>query len=127
MPPPCPGCNSRQRQGRLPRLPAVLHYAMPLDIDIWRSANVLVKGHREDAPIRAAMQADAMLAKGDLDGYAVWKRIIQAIEELQVTAPAPGMEKVANCSPLRQSPEYTRAAEFDPMPPLLRLAWRKAI
>jgi len=61
---------------------------MTLDIDIWRSANVLVKQHGEDAPIQAAMRADAMLAKGDMDGYAVWKRIIRALEELQSTAPA---------------------------------------
>ncbi len=63
---------------------------MTLDIDIWRSANVLVKAHGEDAPVQTAMRADAMLEKGDLDGYAVWKRIIQAIENLRSTAPAPG-------------------------------------
>ncbi len=52
------------------------------DIDIYRSANVLVKVHGVDAPIQAAMRADAMLDKGDLDGYAVWKRIVKAVEEL---------------------------------------------
>ncbi len=35
------------------------------DLDIWRSANLLVKQHGEDAPIEAAMNADAMLEKGD--------------------------------------------------------------
>ena len=44
---------------------------MTSDIDIWRSANLLVKKHGEDAGIQAAMRADAMLANGDLDGYAV--------------------------------------------------------
>ena len=29
------------------------------------------------------MRADAMLEKGDLDGYAVWRRILRAAEELQ--------------------------------------------
>ena len=29
------------------------------DLDIWRSANVLVKRHGEDAPIHAVMRADA--------------------------------------------------------------------
>ena len=53
------------------------------DLDIYRSANVLVKQHGEDAPIHAAMRADAMLDKGDLDGYAVWKRILRAVEELR--------------------------------------------
>ncbi len=35
------------------------------EIDIYRSANVLVKHHGEDAPIHAAMRADAMLEAGD--------------------------------------------------------------
>ena len=60
------------------------------DFDIYRSANVLVKRHGQDAPIQAAMRADAMLNKGDLDGYAVWKRILRAVEELQVTLPQSG-------------------------------------
>ncbi len=60
------------------------------DIDIYRSANVLVKLHGQDAPIHAAMKADAMLEKGDLDGYAVWKRILRAVEKLQGTVPKPG-------------------------------------
>ena len=51
------------------------------DLDIYRSANILVKQHGEDAPIEAAMRADAMLEKGDLGGYAVWKRILRAVEE----------------------------------------------
>jgi hypothetical protein len=53
------------------------------DLDIWRSANLLVKQHGEDAPIEAAMRADAMLEAGDLDGCAVWKRILRAVEELR--------------------------------------------
>ncbi len=42
-----------------------------IDLDIYRSANLLVKRHGEDAPIEAAMRVDAMLEAGDLDGYAV--------------------------------------------------------
>ncbi len=53
------------------------------DLDIYRSAQVLVKRHGQDAPIHAAMRADAMLEKGDMNGYAVWKRILRAVEELQ--------------------------------------------
>ena len=41
------------------------------DLDIYRSANLIVKHHGADAPIHAAMRADAMLDKGDLDGCAV--------------------------------------------------------
>ena len=60
------------------------------DLDIYRSAQVLVKHHGEDAPIQAAMRADAMLDRADLDGYAVWRRILRAVEELQGTKPKPG-------------------------------------
>ena len=56
--------------------------AMIPDLDIYRSAQVLVKQHGEDAPIEAAMRADAMLDKGDLDGYATWRRIVRAVEKL---------------------------------------------
>ncbi len=52
------------------------------DLDIYRSAHIIVKRHGQDAPIHAAMRADAMLEKDDLDGYAVWKRIVRAVEEL---------------------------------------------
>ena len=55
-----------------------------------RSAQVLVKHYGQDAPIHAAMRADAMLEKGDMDGYAVRKRILRAVEELQGTVPVLG-------------------------------------
>ncbi len=60
------------------------------DLDIYRSAQVLVKQHGQDAPVHAAMRADAMLDKGDLGGYAVWRRVLRAVEELQRAEPGPG-------------------------------------
>ena len=38
--------------------------------------------HGEDAPIQAGMRADAELDKGDVDGYAVWKRVLKAVGAL---------------------------------------------
>ena len=61
------------------------------DLDIYRSANLLVKQHGEDAPVHAAMRADVLLEKGDLDGYAVWKRVLRAVGELRGTVPEAGM------------------------------------
>ncbi len=52
------------------------------DLDIYRSAQVLVKQHGPDAPIEAAVRADELLEAGDLDGCAVWKRILRAVGEL---------------------------------------------
>ncbi len=60
------------------------------DLDIYRSAHVLLKQHGEDAPIHAAMEADKMLEKGDLDGYVVWKRIMRAVEEMMKKEPREG-------------------------------------
>ncbi len=57
--------------------------AMIPDLDIYHSDQVLVKQHGQDAPIHAAIRADATLEAGDLDGYAVWKRILRAVEVLQ--------------------------------------------
>ena len=56
------------------------------DLDIYRSANVLVTRHGADAPIYAATRADAMLDFGDLDGFSVWKRILWAVEEFRGAA-----------------------------------------
>ena len=55
----CPGCR--------PVIP---------DVDIYRSAAVLIRQHGEGAALEAARRADAMLERGDLEGQAVWKRIL---------------------------------------------------
>lgn len=61
---------------------------MPIaDIDIYRSAKMLIDRHGADAAVHAAMRADKMLDAGDLDGAAVWRRIVAAIEDLQKTEP----------------------------------------
>ena len=53
-------------------------------LDIYRSANILVKQHGDEALIEAAMHADAMLERGDLDGRTVWLRILKAVEALLI-------------------------------------------
>ncbi len=58
---------------------------MPSEIDIYRSAKLLIDQHGEDAPIFAAQQADRCLEAGDLDGKAVWMRVIRAIKEMTNT------------------------------------------
>ncbi len=52
------------------------------EVDLWRCAKQIIDRYGEDAPLEAAMRADAMLEAGDLDGLAVWKRIKKAAEEL---------------------------------------------
>ena len=63
---------------------------MIADIDIWRSANLMVREHGENAALEAAQRADTMLEQGDTEGCAVWKRILKTIEELQREVPKSG-------------------------------------
>ena len=46
------------------------------DLDIWRSANELIKQFGDTADIEAAARADELLDKGDLEGQRVWLRIL---------------------------------------------------
>ncbi len=63
---------------------------MTSDLDIYRTANVLIREHGEDADLEAAKCADAMLEKGCLDGQRVWKRVLKAIKEIQREVPREG-------------------------------------
>ena len=60
---------------------------MTSDLDIYRAANELIKQHGDAADIEAAMRADECLAAGDVEGEAVWLRIVRAIEELRQREP----------------------------------------
>jgi hypothetical protein len=60
------------------------------DLDILRATNILIQRHGTDAAIEAASRADEMLEAGDMDGYAIWKRILSAVAELTRTTPAEG-------------------------------------
>ncbi len=66
---------------------------MTSDLDIYRSANELIEQHGDAADIEAAMGADECLVAGDMEGEAVWLRIVKAIEEL-LSEERPGDAKV---------------------------------
>jgi hypothetical protein len=53
------------------------------DLDIYRTAAVLIREHGPGAGLEAAQRADAMLEKGDVEGSAVWLCVLHAVEELQ--------------------------------------------
>ncbi len=55
---------------------------MTSDLDIYRSTNELIEQYGDAADIEAAMRADECLAAGDMEGEAVWLRIVKAAEEL---------------------------------------------
>ncbi len=55
------------------------------DLDIFRSATVLIREHGEDAALEAAQCAAAMPERGGRSGGAVWKRIVAAVEDIERT------------------------------------------
>ncbi len=60
------------------------------DLDTYRAANVVIERYGKDAQFHSIKCASAMLDKGDLDTYAIWKRILRAVGELQGEKPRPG-------------------------------------
>ncbi len=59
---------------------------MTSDLDIYRTANVLIREHGDEA----AQRSDAMLEKGCLDGQRIWKRVLAAVKEIQRQEPREG-------------------------------------
>jgi hypothetical protein len=51
--------------------------------DIYRSASLMIRRHGSEANIHADIRADELLEAGDLDGAAVWRQVVKAIQELQ--------------------------------------------
>ena len=50
--------------------------------ELWACANEVIRQHGLDAPIFAAMRADDLLEKGDLDGARNWRLIVKRVNEL---------------------------------------------
>lgn len=50
--------------------------------ELWACANEMVRQHGFDAPIHAAMKADALLVEGEQDGAATWRLIIHRVNAL---------------------------------------------
>ena len=63
---------------------------MTSDLDVYRSAKLLVDQHGGGAPLRAAVSAERCRKAGDGEGAAVWLRILKAAEELLAETPVGG-------------------------------------
>ena len=63
---------------------------MTSHLDIYRTASVLIREHGDEAELVAAQRADSFLEAGDIDGSAVWKRVLNAIKEIQRKEPREG-------------------------------------
>lgn len=56
------------------------------EIDIWRTARLLIKEHGSDARTQAINFAAKMLEHRNYEGYAVWGMVWSAIKVLQQQA-----------------------------------------
>ena len=63
------------------------------ELDVWRSANILVKRYGAEAVFIATKRADALLDQGDMQGCSAWVRIAKAITDLERPTPS-GSDKV---------------------------------
>jgi hypothetical protein len=57
---------------------------------VWRSAHQLILDHCDDALVKAAMNADDALARGQLDAYKFWRTVIKAIADMGRRVPVNG-------------------------------------
>jgi len=60
------------------------------EIDIWRIATLMLKCYGDEADIESAIRAEELAEAGDGAGAAVWRRITDAIGQLENdTSPGP--------------------------------------
>jgi hypothetical protein len=59
------------------------------DLEIWRTANLLIDQHGVEAEKVAARRAEEMNDQNDLGGVIAWLRIIDAIRELRAPPVGP--------------------------------------
>jgi len=58
------------------------------EIDIWRVAQLMLKRYGDEADIESALRAEELAEAGNHNGAAVWRRIINAIGQLENTTPS---------------------------------------
>ena len=57
------------------------------EIDIWRIAKLMLKCYGNEADVECAIRAEELSEAGDRAGEMVWRRIIDAIGQLENTTP----------------------------------------
>jgi hypothetical protein len=60
------------------------------EIDIWRSADILIKQYGDEARQIAAKRAHALATQRDGEGFAAWVQVVAAILELERKGPRAG-------------------------------------
>ena len=63
---------------------------MPSDLDIYRTAKVLIDRDGDGGSLHAANRADELPDQGDMEGRAEWLRVHEAAMDLLREAPGEG-------------------------------------
>lgn len=84
--------NLAYQQERGPRQGAAKPwYGRSMDeMDIWRTAKILIASYGQDASTEATIRADEALREGQPDGVNVWMRVMRAVCALQQPKPSGG-------------------------------------
>ena len=64
---------------------------MPTNLEIWQAANVLVQKHGDNAAREAEKHLAGVIARGDADGEAAWRGVLNVIRQLLATGPDGGV------------------------------------
>jgi len=56
--------------------------------ELWLSASRFIAAHGDQAALQAVEQSYALFAAGDMQGAALWRTMIDAIEMMQATEPS---------------------------------------
>lgn len=56
-------------------------------MDIYRTAQLLIRQHGDAAILEAARRADHLNEEGNRAGFHVWRAVIAAVQEIQNTTP----------------------------------------
>lgn len=62
--------------------------SMTPERELWACALEMIRQHGDDAGVRVAMKADALLEAGELDGASRWQAILRRVSELQRSPPS---------------------------------------
>jgi len=57
------------------------------EIDIWQAAQLMLRRYGDKALEESAARSDELVAAGDDNGAAVWRRITAAVAQLANTTP----------------------------------------
>lgn len=60
---------------------------MVSEIDIWRTANLIIQQHGEGAQWEAARLGDLAIENGDPEGERVWVDVLKAVKSLMDVKP----------------------------------------